>query len=125
MGLPDLLTLGWVSEFPSLTAVGLGRGLYLPLRWSRFRVDRVNPAAARQTLKKFWWPPGRLHSIFGGRYSDPRVFLAAAILTLESFWGRVVLACYTGGCILHLKAFEVEIITLCSKEVESFMILVW
>ncbi|GFN83664.1 hypothetical protein PoB_001017000 [Plakobranchus ocellatus] len=63
---------------------------------SRFRVDRVNPAAARQTLKHFWRPPGRLHSAFGGRYRDSRVLLAAAILTLESFWGRVILACYIG-----------------------------
>ncbi|GFO03809.1 hypothetical protein PoB_003031400 [Plakobranchus ocellatus] len=58
---------------------------------SRFRVDRVNPAAARQTLKKPWRPPGRLHSAFGGRHRDSRVFLAATILTLESFWGRVIL----------------------------------
>ncbi|GFO00755.1 hypothetical protein PoB_002726000 [Plakobranchus ocellatus] len=63
---------------------------------SRFRVSRVNPAAARQTLKQFWRPPGRLKSVFGGRYRDSRVFLAAAILTLESIWGRVVPACYTG-----------------------------
>ncbi|GFN88526.1 hypothetical protein PoB_001503200 [Plakobranchus ocellatus] len=38
----------------------------------------------------------RLQSAFGGRYRDSRVFLAAAMLTLESFWCRVVLACYTG-----------------------------
>ncbi|GFN76033.1 hypothetical protein PoB_000253900 [Plakobranchus ocellatus] len=63
---------------------------------SRFRVDRVNLAAARQTPKHFWRPPGRPQSVCGGRYRDSRVFLAAAILTLESFWGRVVLACYTG-----------------------------
>ncbi|GFO19076.1 hypothetical protein PoB_004558100 [Plakobranchus ocellatus] len=56
----------------------------------------VNPVAARQTLKQSWRPPGRLQSIFGGRYRDSRVFLAAAMLTLESFWGRVELACYTG-----------------------------
>ncbi|GFN87842.1 hypothetical protein PoB_001434800 [Plakobranchus ocellatus] len=42
---------------------------------SRFRVDRVNPAAARQTRKNFWRPPGRLQSDFG-----------AAIETLECFW---------------------------------------
>ncbi|GFN95258.1 hypothetical protein PoB_002176400 [Plakobranchus ocellatus] len=63
---------------------------------SRFRVDRVNSATARQTLKQFWRPPSRLQIVFGGRYRDSRVFLAAAILTLESFWDRVVLACYTG-----------------------------
>ncbi|GFO28863.1 hypothetical protein PoB_005536800 [Plakobranchus ocellatus] len=40
-------------------------------------------------------PPGRLQSVFGDRYRDSRVFLAAAMLTLESFWGRVVLACYS------------------------------
>ncbi|GFN91448.1 heat shock protein 75 kda, mitochondrial, partial [Plakobranchus ocellatus] len=70
---------------------------------SRFRVDRVNPAAARQTLKQSWRLPGRLQSAFGGHHRDTRVFLAAAILTLESFWGRVTLACYTANgesCIL-------------------------
>ncbi|GFO15996.1 hypothetical protein PoB_004250100 [Plakobranchus ocellatus] len=41
-------------------------------------------------------PPGRLQRVLGGRYRDPRVFLSAAISTLESFWVRVVLACYTG-----------------------------
>ncbi|GFO25981.1 hypothetical protein PoB_005248600 [Plakobranchus ocellatus] len=63
---------------------------------SRFRVDRVNPAAAKQTLKYIWRSPGRSQRVFGGRYRDFRVFLAAAMLTLESFWGRVFLACYTG-----------------------------
>ncbi|GFO11969.1 hypothetical protein PoB_003847400 [Plakobranchus ocellatus] len=42
---------------------------------NRFRADRVNPAAARQTLKQFWWPLGRPQSVFGGRYRDSRVFL--------------------------------------------------
>ncbi|GFO38139.1 hypothetical protein PoB_006464400 [Plakobranchus ocellatus] len=74
---------------------------------SRFRVDIVNPAAAKQTLKQFWRPPGRLQSVFGGRYRDSRVFLAAAMLTLESFWGRVVLVCYTGrGKIIQISRFE-------------------
>ncbi|GFO25258.1 hypothetical protein PoB_005176300 [Plakobranchus ocellatus] len=57
--------------------------------------DRVNPAAARQTLKYFWRPPDRLQSVFGSRHRDSRVFLAAAILTLDSLWSRVILACYT------------------------------
>ncbi|GFO14722.1 hypothetical protein PoB_004122700 [Plakobranchus ocellatus] len=61
-----------------------------------FRVDRANPAAARQTLKHFWRPRGRLQSVNGGRHRDSRVFLVAAILTLESIYGRVILACYTG-----------------------------
>ncbi|GFN94819.1 hypothetical protein PoB_002132500 [Plakobranchus ocellatus] len=69
---------------------------YPPLGQSRFRVDRVNPAAARETLQNIWRPPGRLQGVFGGRYRGSRVFLAAANLTLESFWGRVILACYTG-----------------------------
>ncbi|GFO40000.1 hypothetical protein PoB_006650500 [Plakobranchus ocellatus] len=59
-------------------------------------LEKVNLAAVRQTPKYSWRPPGRLQSVFGGRYRDSRVFLAAAMLTLESFWGRVVLACYTG-----------------------------
>ncbi|GFN88419.1 hypothetical protein PoB_001492500 [Plakobranchus ocellatus] len=82
--------------------------------------SRVRLAAARNTLESVWRepcprqsyfshsggrqtdfkvilrPPGRLQSVFGGRYRDSRVFLAAAMLTLESFWGIVVLACYTG-----------------------------
>ncbi|GFO29537.1 hypothetical protein PoB_005604200 [Plakobranchus ocellatus] len=70
---------------------------YLPLGYSRFRVDRVNLAAAKQTLRQLWRPPGRLQSVFGSRYRVSRVFLAAAMLTLESFWGRVVLACYSGS----------------------------
>ncbi|GFO19398.1 hypothetical protein PoB_004590300 [Plakobranchus ocellatus] len=41
-------------------------------------------------------PPDRLLSNFDGHQADSRVLLAAAILTLESFWGRVTLACYTG-----------------------------
>ncbi|GFN78860.1 hypothetical protein PoB_000536600 [Plakobranchus ocellatus] len=71
---------------------------------SRLRVDRVNLAAARQTLKSFWWPPERLQNAFGSRHRDSRVFLAAAILTLESFWGRVTLACYTGVLLEHKTA---------------------
>ncbi|GFO39335.1 hypothetical protein PoB_006584000 [Plakobranchus ocellatus] len=63
---------------------------------SRFRVDRVNPAATRQTHKQFWRPPGRLQIALGAHHKDSRVFLAVAILTLVSFWGRVILACYTG-----------------------------
>ncbi|GFO41403.1 hemicentin-1 [Plakobranchus ocellatus] len=58
--------------------------------------DRVSPATARQTLKYFWRPPDRLQSAFGGRHRYSRVFLAAAILTVESIWSRVILACYTG-----------------------------
>ncbi|GFN88514.1 hypothetical protein PoB_001502000 [Plakobranchus ocellatus] len=63
----------------------------------RFRVDRVNLAAARQTHKYFWRPPCRLQSVFGGRHTDSRVFLAAANLTLESFWSRFIIACYPGA----------------------------
>ncbi|GFO34024.1 hypothetical protein PoB_006052900 [Plakobranchus ocellatus] len=63
---------------------------------SHANLTLVNPATARQTLKQFWRPPGKPQSVFGGRYRDSRVFLAAAMLTLESLWGRVVLACYTG-----------------------------
>ncbi|GFN85520.1 hypothetical protein PoB_001202600 [Plakobranchus ocellatus] len=59
-----------------------------------------------KTLKQFWRPPGRLQSVFGGRYRDSRVFLAAAMLTLESFWGRVVLACYTGVPMMDSSSDE-------------------
>ncbi|GFO10502.1 hypothetical protein PoB_003700700 [Plakobranchus ocellatus] len=72
----------------------------------------VNPAAARQTLKQIWRPPGRLQSVFGGRYRDSRVFLAAAILTLESFWGRVVLACYTGQVFNLCTSFPPTVKTI-------------
>ncbi|GFO03130.1 hypothetical protein PoB_002963500 [Plakobranchus ocellatus] len=59
-------------------------------------INRVNLLAARQTLKYFWRPQGRLQSVFGGRKANSRVFLAAANLTLESFWSRVIIACCTG-----------------------------
>ncbi|GFN86458.1 hypothetical protein PoB_001296400 [Plakobranchus ocellatus] len=54
---------------------------------SRFRVDRVNTAAARLTLKQILRPPGRLQSGICGHHRDSRVFGAAAILTLEFFLG--------------------------------------
>ncbi|GFN95426.1 hypothetical protein PoB_002193200 [Plakobranchus ocellatus] len=43
---------------------------YPPMGQSRFRVDRVNVASARQTLKYLWRPPGRLQSVSGGRQFD-------------------------------------------------------
>ncbi|GFO31046.1 hypothetical protein PoB_005755100 [Plakobranchus ocellatus] len=65
--------------------------------------DRLyNQIGVRQkhSIESMWQsicrPPGRLQSVFVARHKDSRVFLAAAILTLESFWGRVILACYTG-----------------------------
>ncbi|GFO25001.1 hypothetical protein PoB_005150600 [Plakobranchus ocellatus] len=58
-------------------------------------------SGGRQTDSKVVWRPrGRLQSEFGGRYRDSRVFLAAAMLTLESFWGRVVLARYTDSPVI-------------------------
>ncbi|GFO27920.1 hypothetical protein PoB_005442500 [Plakobranchus ocellatus] len=65
-------------------------------RENRCIEQRVNPAAARQTLTDLWRPPGRLQGAFGGRLADSRLFLAAATLTLECFLGRVILASYTG-----------------------------
>ncbi|GFN91959.1 hypothetical protein PoB_001846500 [Plakobranchus ocellatus] len=53
-------------------------------------------ASLNQPTESIWRPPGRLQSVFGGRDIDSRVFLAAASLTLEFFWGRVIIACYTG-----------------------------
>ncbi|GFN91157.1 hypothetical protein PoB_001766300 [Plakobranchus ocellatus] len=50
----------------------------------------------RGAISRMLAEEGRLKSVIGGRYRDSRVFLAAAMLTLESFWGRVILACYTG-----------------------------
>ncbi|GFO48640.1 hypothetical protein PoB_007514500 [Plakobranchus ocellatus] len=38
----------------------------------------------------------RRQSHSGGRHTDSKVLLAAAIEILESLWGRVILACYTG-----------------------------
>ncbi|GFN85616.1 hypothetical protein PoB_001212200 [Plakobranchus ocellatus] len=65
-------------------------------REPRPRQSYSSQSGVRQTDSKIVWrPPGRLQSVFGGRYRDSRVFLAAAMLTLESFWGRVVLARYT------------------------------
>ncbi|GFO45186.1 hypothetical protein PoB_007169100 [Plakobranchus ocellatus] len=46
----------------------------------------VKPAVARQTPECIWRPLQRLQSVSGGRH-----------VTLESFWGRVVLARYTGS----------------------------
>ncbi|GFO10073.1 hypothetical protein PoB_003657800 [Plakobranchus ocellatus] len=43
------------------------------------------PGGRHTDSKVVWRPPGRLQSVFGGRYRDCRVFLAAAMLTLESF----------------------------------------
>ncbi|GFO02655.1 ribonuclease hi [Plakobranchus ocellatus] len=52
----------------------------------------VNPSCIVGYLKEL----GRLQIAFVRRHRDSKVFLAAAILILESFWGRVILACYTG-----------------------------
>ncbi|GFO43039.1 hypothetical protein PoB_006954400 [Plakobranchus ocellatus] len=74
----------------------------------QFLDSRVRLAAVRNTLESVWRerrprqsyssqsggrqtdskvvlrPAGRLQSVFSGRYRDSRVFLAAAMLTLES-----------------------------------------
>ncbi|GFN97275.1 hypothetical protein PoB_002378100 [Plakobranchus ocellatus] len=47
-------------------------------------------------------PPGRLQSVFGGHQRDSRVFLAAALLTLESFWSG-----HSG--VLHRRHIEREV----------------
>ncbi|GFO30704.1 hypothetical protein PoB_005720900 [Plakobranchus ocellatus] len=55
--------------------------------------------SAKVAYKLFFMTCTEVNSIlraFGSRHRDSRVFLAAAILTLESFWGRVTLAYYAG-----------------------------
>ncbi|GFN87526.1 hypothetical protein PoB_001403200 [Plakobranchus ocellatus] len=51
-------------------------------------ITRVNPAAAKQTLKQFWRPPGKLQGVFGGHYRDSRVFLEAASVLHLLHWKR-------------------------------------
>ncbi|GFN83934.1 hypothetical protein PoB_001044000 [Plakobranchus ocellatus] len=61
----------------------------------------------------------RLQSVFSGRYRDFRVFLAAAMLTLESFWGRVVLACYTGGGVRTRDRIVVAVMCISSSGTDN------